>query len=414
MKRAVKYFLVQLKRFFKLTPAVILLSALLITALAAAMFGLYSSESEDGNNSFINIGIVGDVEDTYLRLAISTLQNLDSSRFSVSIHTVEDEETAAGMLRRGDLAAFVVFPDDYIIEAIRGNVQKIKCVTSDGAANLGTLMTGELMRTIAELVKNSQKAIHGFQSAAVDHGMGMSDAMKLGDRLAIEMIKVILRRDNMYAISETGTDGTGSMQSMLFCGFPVLVLMLWGITCCTVFSSRSSSLNGILASKGTGSAVQVLCEYAAYLVFMTTIIAVFAGIVFLVSPLLSLSDIFGQYEIQRLLPGMTVAVMTVSSMQFLIYEITRSAVSGALLQFFFAVSLGYISGCIYPSYYFPRGMQIFASYLPAWNCRIWLNGLMVNKPSPYTFAILTLYFASFLLLSVMIRRRRIKQGGSEI
>ena len=411
MSRVWRYFCLQLKRFFKLMPVVLILSALLMLAAGIAFFGMFADGDKDEQDSLINIGIVGNPEDSYLGLAINALTSMDSSRFTLAIQTVDDEDKAADMIRRGDLVAYVVIPDDFITEAFYGNVQKITCVTASGAADFGSQITNELMQTVTEIVKNSQKSVYGFHLAAKAHGINGNKVYDMGNDVAIDVVEMIFERESAYDINEIGTSGVRSVPDPLANGMLVLLLMLWGITCCTVFAARSNTLNRVLSSKGTGALAQVIGEYASYLVFMTATAALFALVIFAVSPFFPKMEVLDKYDFSNLIPGMILPIVTISAMQFFLYELSGGLVSGALLQFFCAMGIGYISGCVYPAHLFPREVQDAASFLPAWSCRLWLDELLADKPSAHTFLILAAYFAAFMVLSVVIRRARIRREG---
>ena len=413
MSRALRYFRLQLKRFFKLMPVVLILSALLLFAAGIAFFGMFAGGDADDQDSLINIGVVGDPEDSYLGMAISALKSMDSSRFTLAIQTVDNEDKAADLIRRGDLVAYIVIPDEFITEAFYGNVQKVTCVTAAGASDFGSQITNELMQTVTEIVKNSQKSVYGFHQAAKAHGIENSKVYDMGNDVAIDVIEMVFDRESAYDIDEIGSGGVSSIPDPLANGMLVLLLMLWGITCCTVFATRSNTLNRVLSSKGTGAFTQVLSEYAAYLTFMTATVALFALVIFAVSPFFPKMEVLAKYDFTNLIPGMMAAVATISSMQFFLYELSGGLVSGALLQFFCAMGVGYISGCVYPAYLFPREVQDIASYLPAWNCRLWFDELLADKPSSVTLLILAGYFAVFIALSAVIRRVRIVREGGE-
>ena len=411
MRRAFGYFRLQLKRFFKLMPVVLLLSAFLLATVGLVFVGLFAESESDEQNSLVKIGIVGDVSDSYLSMAVNALQNDESTRFSLEIIPLESEGTAADMLRRGDLVAYILMPDDFVAKAMSGDLEQITCVTAAGASDFGTRVANELMQTVTEMVTYSQKAIFGFQSSAQDNGMSYDEASDLGDLVALRVIKVIVDRDAAYEIDEIGDSGVKELKDPLVCGMLVLVIMLWGITCCTIFAARNSALYRVLSSKGTGSAAQVLAEYAAYLVFMAATFAVLTAAVVLVLQFTPPMPLLEKYDFTRLVPGMLIPVLTISAMHFFLYEVASGVVSGALLQFFCAMGMGYISGCVYPAYYFPRIVQNTAALFPAWSSRIWFDELVAGKPSLSTLAILTAYFAAFLILSVLVRRARIRRRG---
>ena len=411
MSRAVGYFRLQLKRFFKLMPVVLLLSALLLATVGMVFIGLFAESESDEQKSLVNIGIVGDMSDSYLGMAITALENDDSTRFTLAVQTIEDESEAVEKLRRGELVAYIVMPDNFIANAMDGKVDKIVCVTSAGASDFGTRIANELMSTVTEMVVYSQKAVYGFQNAAERNGVSYDDSYEMGNLAAFDMIRVIIDRDAAYDVSEIGDSGVKELQDPLACGMLVLVLMLWGITCCTIFSARNSSLYRVLSAKGTSSTAQVTAEYGAYLVFMTATLAILSTVVVIALQFAPPMPLLEKYDFIRLLPGLMIPALTISAMHFFLYEVASGVVAGALLQFFCAMGMGYVSGCIFPAYYFPRIVQDTAALFPAWSCRIWLDELISAKPSFGTFGILMAYFAAFLILAVILRRARIRRRG---
>ena len=409
MSRALRYFRLQLKRFVRQIPVVLMLSALLIGIMGAFFFGVFTDNKNDEKNTMIKLGIVGDSEESYLEMAINALRNMDSSRFSLSIVNVDDEEQAANMIRRGDLVAYLVVPEDFFAKAMDGDVQKLTCVTASGATDFGTQIAQELMKTVSGFVENSQKVVYGFQNAAMDNGIRPNKAYELGLEVVLDDVNMLLKRDTAYEIKEIGVGDTTNDNSLLS-GVLVLFLMLWGITCCTVFHARSTALNKVLSSKGTGAVSQVLSEYAAYLVFMLATVSFFTLAVMLAFPLISGGNIiaFGPAE---MIAGISLPVIVISSMQFFLYELSDSLVPGVLLQFFAAMSIGYVSGCIYPSVMLPRAVQDIAAWLPAWNCRLWLGHMLSGEVSGGLLAILIGFFVLFILLSTAVRGMRTSGKG---
>ena len=409
MKTAGRYFRLQLKRYFRLLPVVLILSALMISITGVTLYGILSQQTDDEMNSLVNIGVVGDYEDTYFNMAINALSDFDSSRFSVKIKTIDDEKSASDMLRRGDIAAYVVFPDDFIRRAIHGDFQKVTCVTASGATDFGTQVTNELMKIAMELVVNFQKTVYGFQQAAADNGLDDKTVHDLGKDVALESVRIIMDRESAYEITEIGTSGEDSIKDSLISGVIILLLMLWGITCCTIFSSKNRPLRSLMSSKGFGAAKQVLCEYTAYLTLMIVTLAFFSLLVVLISKLLPLSMITDQFDYSLILPGILLPVIAISAIQFFLYEIAGGTVPGILLQFFFALSTGYICGCIYPSYMFPKALQKITRFLPAWSCRIYLDELLSGRTSLMTVAFIAAFLIAFILLSVLVRQINIKR-----
>ena len=65
---------------------------------------------------------------------------------------------------------------------------------------------------------------------------------------------------------------------------------------------------------------------------------------------------------------------------------------------------GYICGCVYPYSFFPKGVRILGSLLPAGVAIRSFTGLLSGEGGTWVFA--ALYALGFLALSVLLRRRR--------
>ena len=80
--------------------------------------------------------------------------------------------------------------------------------------------------------------------------------------------------------------------------------------------------------------------------------------------------------------------------------------TGVLMQFFLTLGLCFVSGCIYPTHFFPVGIQKLATWLPAGLARSQLAGCFTGK----SVAIVPLlgYTAVFFGVSVYSRSRKIR------
>ena len=123
--------------------------------------------------------------------------------------------------------------------------------------------------------------------------------------------------------------------------------------------------------------------------------------------------IIGDTNVLNLIPGALLPALAISAMQFFIYEAADGFVGSMLIQFAIALGTGYISGCLYPSYFFPRVIQKMASVLPAWAARVHMNEWVSTGPSARTSVTLVLYFVLFMILSVVARWIRLnkREGG---
>jgi ABC-type uncharacterized transport system permease subunit len=104
------------------------------------------------------------------------------------------------------------------------------------------------------------------------------------------------------------------------------------------------------------------------------------------------------------------AVLAVTALQFLLYELTDSVVSGVLLQFVCAIGLSYISGCFYPISFFPRSIQLLSSVMPSGIARGYLSALISGAECGGELAALMAYTVILLGVAALTRHRRIKNA----
>ena len=83
---------------------------------------------------------------------------------------------------------------------------------------------------------------------------------------------------------------------------------------------------------------------------------------------------------------------------------------GVLLHFFGTLTLCFVSGCMYPVYFFPVALQKVSAYLPTGLARAQLSSCITGKTEFLTGLLLILYGILFLLLSVLLTRKRLRGG----
>ena len=106
----------------------------------------------------------------------------------------------------------------------------------------------------------------------------------------------------------------------------------------------------------------------------------------------------------RLIP----AVLALTSLQFLLFELTDSLISGILLQFFVTIALAYASGCFYPISFFPTAVQSFSKFTPSGLARAYLSSVLSGADGLWYSVALVVYAAILLIATIAIRRKRIK------
>lgn len=403
------YLLAQMKRVKKALPAVLIMTLLLTGCIALISKVMLIADSSSEKKQKVQIGLVGDISGSYLGFGISALQHLDSSRFAIEFIEMEEEE-ARDRLNHGTLSAFVIVPEGFVEAAVRGENMPLTYVSTSGSLRLGSMIMNELVNTISSLLTESQNAIYVMQNYLVNNGM--SDIYwQATDELYLRFLDFILGRTTVYELELTGLSGNLSMIGYYLCGFTVLFLLLWGIAGSPLYIKKDHALPALLSSKGQNTLSQMAGEFVAYFVLMATsfllvivLVAVAMGLTGFTLPEWEREGIgilFGFYV--KMLPVAAV----ICAMQLLLFELTSDMVSGILLQFLCALSLGYLSGCFYPISFFPESIQMVQPLLPTGVAVNYGGNLLMEESTAIEMMLLLGYLLLFLVLATAVRKRKI-------
>lgn len=406
------YFQTQVKRALKVCPAVIFATFLLCGSVCLVLGLFLETDASKENKQKMQIGVVGDISDSYLGFGIYALQHLDSSRFAIDFHNMSEEE-ARSRMESGELSAYVRIPDGFVDSVVNGENKPLTYVVSNGQTGVGAVIMNELVDTISGLITESQNAIYGMQKFMLDNETE-ADFWEATDELNIRYIDFILNRTDLYRLETVGISKDLSMAGYYLCGVLILFFLLWGISGCTLFAQKDKSLSKLLASKGRGADVQVFGEYLAYLLLMLLSLVGVAAVLVLAVCLTGFT--VPEWEKAKLsesvifiLKQIPVA-LAISAFQFFLYELSDGIVGVVILQFLSAVCLGYLSGCLYPLNFFPESIQRLAAVLPTGAALSYADKTLLKRHAAGETILLLLYFTIFIGLSVLIRNRRLKGG----
>lgn len=404
--RKFTYFTLITKKFVRALPSLLAISAVL---LICAFFSFsFFVENENDKSTKIEIAIVGDPEDSYLSMGMAALKNFDSSRFAISITMMEEEE-ARSALQGENLTAYIVVPENFVMNAFYGDVGRLKYVTRHGTAMMGDFIKEEVLDVVSVILVESQRGVYASGNLARD----LLEGRKYGevtDLAAMKYVNLILERNKLFDTEIVeGVDGVNIITSV-FCGATVFVLLLFGIGTAGVLGCKNDSLSMSLRARGFGVFGQMLCEYFSLFIVLSIAAGVMlGGTVFFFGE--KLSDIIG-YDIGK---GFLISVFLSLSMHtaflLLVFEMTDGIMAGALTHFFVSLFLCYFSGCLYPLTFFPVALQELSAFMPTGCARSVLIGSLTGNDVKNDLIVLGIYLALFICLCVFFRFRRVAKGG---
>ena len=391
-----KYLWIQCKRTLRLLPLVLCVAVVLFGSLAAMYYALIHMNENSESQTKFQVGLVGTAGDSYLQLGLAALESFDSSRFAIEIVAMTEPEAEKAM-ERGDIAAYVAIPEGFLDAAFRGDIIPLKYVSTTGAVGLVTLFKDEITMVINDILTEAQKGIYGVGDALQSQGLNSGEAI---NELSIEYVEFVFARSKAYTVRELGLASGLGLEEYMLCGLTVLFFMLICLPFAPLLVHRDHSLGRMLAARRKGVAMQVLCEFVSYLLGLMAILSV----ALLCAAMIGLEANFSGSVVLCVVP----VVLMVAAFSFLLYELTSDLISGVLLQFFATLCLCFISGCLYPNFFFPEIVQKIAAVLPAGLARVQLAGCITGEIALQSTLGLLGYGVIFFAMALLIRLHKVK------
>ena len=382
MKKRFFLFFISLKKSASLIPVILLAGA--VIAIAG---GVLVSKNANSSDAIVKVGICGETDNIYVNIGTVLL----SESGTVELIEYESKEEALSALKKMEIQGCAIIPDGFIKNALRGKNIPLQYYVLKKPVSLSGELTNEVVQMMSPVVFNSQNAVFG----AIDYlkDTEISTSNKPGEELTAKYIVALLQRDGLFEVINTGISDTPNLISY----YTVAVTLLFVLVCGTVMApkmiKKDMSLPTLLKWRGIGVSSQIICEWSAF----SLIIYAF---VILLTAVLGQSMQFGI----SLLPS----VLIITAMQFLLFELSGSPVSGMLLHLFVTVVLAYTSGLLYPSYLLPETLRSIAAPLPVGQsfslaCKVFSDSAELSD-----YAAVLIITAFILAVSVCVRRIRMR------
>ncbi|MBR3971784.1 MAG: ABC transporter permease [Ruminococcus sp.] len=407
-----KFLYLQLKRMLKFLPFVLIVVLCLLIGLSAFLTGITSYFTESEDKKPITIGLTGDTGDDYMQLGMAALKTLDDTRFTINLEDMTEEE-AEKRLSAGKILAYVVFPENFIENALSGSLEKVRYVTTSGAGNVTTLFKNEICKVITNIMIYSEKGTYAIAHALSDNAMG-SSSWDTAFELTAQYIKAIIDRSDVYRVEELGFSSGLDIIEYFVCGITVLLLFLMGLPYAIIHIKKDYALNRLLLSRGHSCISQLMCEFISHLSAMLILVITVFSLLFIGGNTISgLSAIINNSSLIMFLIRLLPVVIMLSAFNIMCFELSDNIIGGMLIHFFVCLSMCYVAGCMYPIYTFPVIIQKLSVFLPTGMATNWLSDNFTNNFSFKSLIGLVAYIILFLSVALIIRKRKTenKQKG---
>ncbi len=403
-----KYFMLQLKRVFKLYPTILLITLATVASIVIACVVLLQVNNTNDKKNEITLGIVGDVENTYIDIGLNAIRSMDSLNFHFECLTLSEDD-AIKALKSRDISGYLQIPDNYIENILRGRNIPAKYVTLNAPEGFGSIISAEIAETASDIVTESQIGIYSMQEFMIDHEVESFRANT--DALMLRYMDFIINRNEIYNIINLGISDSISLPAYYICGLLLLFIMLWGISCSKIFTGKNNEYSKLLNISGITPRHQFLCEYTAYLIVTLTTLVLFASVFGGVVKNLELNipELVGVRIIDcvMFIVKIVPVVVMITLMQTAVYELIQNNITALLMQFLLTIVLGYISGCFYPTHFFPETLQKIIAFLPIGAGFSYMRQSMTGFPSFVNTVAVLGYAVVFFSLTSCVKKCRI-------
>ncbi len=422
MKRFVVLAGLELKRYIKALPKLVIFAAVLILVVSGiALTGnkILSGTSIDSvkelveditspdkvitddsetENGKISAALVVQDESKAMRLAKNMLESMDSVSTALDIRYVTEEE-GTELLKNGDIAVLVIIRDKTVSGIMHGDNIPIEILFPENSGYEAAIFK-EFADAAVNMLSSAQAAVYSvydFYDAYHKYSL-RGDAI---DRLNMAYISAALNRNNIYQETEVVVTGELSIAEYYICGGLVLFVMFFSIML-TGFMGRSSrDISARLKMAGTGYYEQVTAGLTAPVcICMLFILVIGTGIsavkILWPNTLKMLS--YGQIWATATL--MVPVCITVCAFALMVCRFTEHVMAQVMVIFLTSLLQGFVAGCFIPQILLPEILQDISLFLPVHYMIELLSGIFSRQASFDNMPLDNISFSNILVLLI--------------
>lgn len=370
MRRKVQYLYLEIKKTIRMFPRMLLQAILLMVLIGAIAFcGVKSMEREPLAVS-VDIGIVVREDNTMTRMALGYVQNMDSVSQICRFVQVSEEE-GFRQLKRGEVAALVVLPEQLVEGIMNGQNPTVDVIFPENA-RLEAMLFRELTESGAGLLRVAQAQIYGAIDTAVEYGLTEQLSVMEAE---IDSYNLAFALDRLAMYDEEAVSATGRMSALQYyaAAGAVLFLLLSGMAAYPVMQQEPAVFRKQLARQRVGMLWQYFCKWMCGLLcsgLLVGVVWVIFRIVGTAVPETTEKLLSALVNGRNRVPAgvrtgvILLVLITVTTLIYMIYSMAGSRTGSILLIFLFSVIMVYLSGGFIPSALMPQTMQTVGDSLP--------------------------------------------------
>ncbi len=352
------------------------------------------------SQSRIGVGIVGSIENKYMKLGVKMLNNMDASRFSIKFINM-DEAAAKKSLKAGEIIGYFKIDKDFIDALEKGENRPVEYISS--GAGMISALSKEVASVFSTLLVNSERAIYATDNYLIDHPQ-VYNRERANTEFNIELLKNVMSRGKIYDVKSIDTVSGLSDTDNYICGMSVLFMMLTGLGLGGLLCEKNESLLRVLKSRGLSYGDSLIADMFVISLYIILTVLIFTGGMALTGDILH-----GNYNSLHLFEyckDIVFLSVMFASMHLFIYEIIYKRIVAVLTELLLGISLGYIGGCIYPISFFPDIIRKLSIFLPSGAGIQVLSDGMGYSVDIFCFIIILVYSILFIGGVYALRNKR--------
>ena len=357
-------------------------------------------ETTSKSQSRIGVGIVGSIENRYMKLGVEMLNNMDASRFSIKFINM-DETAAKKSLKAGEIIGYFKIDKDFIEALEKGENRPVEYISS--GAGMISALSKEVASVFSTLLVNSERAIYATDNYLIDHPQ-VYNRERANTEFNIELLNNVMSRGRIYDVKSIDTVSGLSDVDNYICGMSVLFMMLTGLGLGELLSDKNESLLRVLKSRGLSYGDSLIADMFVISLYIILTVLIFTGGMALTGEILPGNHNF--VNLSEYCKDIVFLSVMFASMHLFIYEIIYKRVVAVLAELLLSISLGYVGGCIYPISFFPDIMRKLSIFLPSGAGIQVLSDGMGYSVDIFCFIIILLYSILFIGGVYALRNKR--------
>lgn len=342
-----------LKLALKSIP-VILLGTLVFTAfIAGTAFAGMKLLATKENTDKIPVALVVKDDNTYTRMAISYLLEEESIKEMCSFTEMTEEE-AQKALENGRVLAAAVIPENFMSGVLHGGDVTAQVVLSDKGTTSRSKIFQKMIQSGATDLITAQAAIYAVDDLCIATGI---DAIRESEEyLNKNLLMYALRRNSYFGKNIISDTGDLSVAQFYVSGGIVLLLMLGGITCGELLKREDSTFVSVIYRLGIRPCFVLFAK-------LLGASAVYIGLMLIVYVTASCCKIVPFHWMG--IPAAVVVVLTVFSVNLLVFQVAGSKMAGMLAGFMITIVMMFLSGNFIPASFLPKLVNDMGNFMPA-------------------------------------------------